>query len=364
MKILWIFLLFCQIMQAPFDPEEFFNDAPRKPRMQIDPEQQRREAEEFFNNQNQQRRVREQQPMQPVVFPAKPSQQTFEQPTQSKIDQPISIKDLKPNVDKKTLSWLDRFRQSDFNKNLSKNFNDLNQALSDRVNNFSNQAHDFFFKKYEKPESDFDLQSFSDAESSVGYQLDDQNIFDTDQEHILNSFESDFSDFESNEQAYAAMKKYLNDVFPIRDIGLQTEFEKMFLSELLTKLLNNNSLSSLNFQINMVKLLCDHGATVTVDHVDQALHRYENYVKNHNLDIQLGFLDKILIHKMQSLEEQEQEKSDRQRASKLAEIVFLLDDASGKNVVNFQQLQEIKKLESEYKNTWQHVQSWWKRTLK
>ncbi len=53
-------------------------------------------------------------------------------------------------------SLLDRFKESEFNK-----------RFSDKVNNFTRQSHDFFFKKYSKPEPTIPVEKPTNEDSST-----------------------------------------------------------------------------------------------------------------------------------------------------------------------------------------------------
>lgn len=201
--------------------------------------------------------------------------------------------------------------------------------------------------------------------SSIGDNLDDvdkktESNLDSKtpiQETMLKSFDQNLMNFDSDEQAVEAIKKFLDDG---GDVNLKNQSGKT----LLAMLLENTSAESIDLHIRVTKLLLERGAIVNSEDIQKSLQSYRTYAFNHNLDLPTTFFGRLIVRLTKTDAEKEIIRQHRIVASKFAEIVFILDKAAPKNVVSLEQMKKIVSMEKTYKSMWQVAMSWWRRQFK
>jgi hypothetical protein len=183
-----------------------------------------------------------------------------------------------------------------------------------------------------------------------------------DSQKMLEAFHQGLMNFPDDDQAVAAVEKFLKDSYP-SSVAANTRSFKTG-KTLLSLLLDHTSQHSVDLNLRVTKLLLDHGAKIDSADIDQALKSYRSYADNHNLGMPKTFLGKLISRFLKTDAQQEEMQKYHNLASKFAEIVFMLDDAAPKNVVDSDQGEKIMALEVQYKNVWQRTYSWWSRIFK
>lgn len=125
------------------------------------------------------------------------------------------------------------------------------------------------------------------------------------------------------------------------------------------------------------ELLIEQGFTPSGKALDQALKTYENFVVmsqiegdvptlNQDLDrrFKVSWWKTLAIRFMKTDTQKTIQVQEMRIASKLAQNVFVLDDALPKSVITPEQRDKIAKLEIAYKKPWQRARSWWMRLWK
>ena len=141
--------------------------------------------------------------------------------------------------------------------------------------------------------------------------------------------------------------------------------------------INRDSENAVQRLLQQNEKLIENGIQPSSQAIDESLKIYENFVTMSQIEREVPTLNpeldnrprpnwwKRIVNKFLKTDTQKTTAViERRIATKLAQNVFVLDDAASTKVVTAEQRAKISKLEVAYKKPWQRVQSWWKRLWK